>query len=180
MNYIEKESALLAAMDRDKYESEEDKEESFQFLADQLKKFPDYCNSVIHIQVMMPIWKFRLEGEDYRIAVQEADTSRKHAHDAACASVSYLNRISEKHGLGKFADIDVKDRHQVAAFVGAYVGEIYGIGTNTSFDDVTLGKDRQYETGHISARVRDRIAETEAQWGHLIDNGQETSDAQYH
>lgn len=135
MTYLEKEQAILAKLQSQNYAFfDGDKEEAFDFLGARLQAFPDYVNTVVRMETMMPIWRARFDAPEYQEHVQRIDTERKHCHDAAIASVDILNRVSNNLGLEPFAQVNTKDRHAVAEFVGAYVNEVYLHGINGGFD----------------------------------------------
>lgn len=156
MNFLDKERRIIERLQQTKYEMfDGDKEEAFDFVSEQLEKFPQYTNIVIREQIMMPIWRFRYDGEELRDKIQDIDQKRKIAHDSAIASVNILNRLSKNLGLEPFADIDTNDRHEVANFVGQYVNEVYNKGIGNTFDDATHEKTEEYDTKKISSMLKE-------------------------
>lgn len=125
-----------------------DKDEALDFLADKMESFPKYANVVIREQIMMPIWQQRYEGQEFRDKVQSIDATRRYAHESTISACDILNRMSKNLGLEPFANIDTKDRHAVAEFVGQAVNEMYndGIGNNgRAFDAATYNKSQEYD-----------------------------------
>lgn len=159
MGYLEREKALIGAMEKDNYALfDGDRDEALDTIANALESFPNYANSVIHMQVMMPLWQARCEGQEFRDRVQDADQSRRAAHEGAIASLSMLNRICVKQGLEPFAQVDTKDRYAVADFVGQYVSEVYASGQHRSMDDLVKNQDRPFRSADIESRLR-RLSE---------------------
>lgn len=158
MTYLEKEQAILSKLQAENYASfDGDKEEAFDFLGARLDAFPAYVNAVVRMETMMPIWRARYDTQEFQDSVQRIDTERKHAHDAAIASVNILNRMSKSLGLEPFAEVDTNDRHAVAEMVGNYVNEVYNHGIG-GFDQAVKDKQRDnsrtYDTSHAD-RLRD-------------------------
>ena len=48
----------------------------------------DYVCAVFNMETQLPIFRFRLDGEDYRDAVMELDQRRRRAHNAAISAAS--------------------------------------------------------------------------------------------
>ena len=106
---------LIEVWVKENFESfDHDKDDALDFLASQLKAFPDYVNIVVNEQIMMPIYQAKYEGQEYRDAVMDIDKSRRIAHDSAISSVNILNRACDRHGVSLFADIDTSDRHSLS------------------------------------------------------------------
>lgn len=156
--FIDREKMLLEKLQQTNYEMfDGDKEEALDFVSQRLTAFPNYANVVIREQILTPIWRVNLEGQDLRDRIMEMDQRRRSSHENAIASLNGLNRMCERLGIGKFADIDTTDRHAVADFVGDYVSEMYNNGTGKGFEAATSTKNREYDT----ARTRQRILEME-------------------
>lgn len=147
MTFLEKENQLIQKLKETNYDMfDGDSDAALDFVGDKLEKFPNYANIVIRQQIMLPIWKVRYEGEEFRDKVKDIDVSRRYAHESAISSVTILNRFSKKLGLEPFADIDTTDRYAVADFIGQYIGEVYNQGIGKNIDDVTLGKTTEYDS----------------------------------
>lgn len=70
-------------------------------------RFEDYVNTIYNMERLLPILKFRYEGQEYRDHVMDLDSSRRSAHEAAMASCRTINRICESVGLEHmFAEYD--------------------------------------------------------------------------
>lgn len=126
---------LLEVWTKENFESfDNDKDEALEFLSSELQSFPKYVNVVVNEQIMMPIYKAKYEGQDYRDAVMNIDKSRRIQHEQVICSVNILNRTCDRHGIARFADIDTTDRHAVANFAGIFVNDLYnkGIGNEPS------------------------------------------------
>lgn len=160
-DYIGRIDGLVKAMAKSDYEIfDHDKEEALDTVQTWLQSFPAYANVVVSQQSTMPILQARYEGADYREAVARLDSQRKNYHEAAIASVGGLNRMSSMLGLEPFADIDVKDRHAVADFVGDYVGQLYQTGTR-GMDGATLNRAGSYDVKAANSYV-ERAASIQA------------------
>lgn len=154
MTYIEKENAIIKKLHDTNYDMfDGDRDEALDFLDSQLNSFPEYANTVIRQQQLMPIYQARYEGQDYRDAIQEMDTRRHNNHESAISSVNVLNRLSKNLGLEPFAEVDTKDRVAVADFVGDYIGDVYKTGTK-GMDAATYQKDHAYDTAKLNQRRR--------------------------
>lgn len=165
MSFVKKEAELLQKMQENGYKQfGGDKDKALEFVGSRLQAFPDYANIVIREQVMIPIWRARFEGQEFRDHVQDMDRQRRSAHDSAIMSVNIMNRMCQNHGLEPFADINTQDRHAVAEFVGQYVNELYNNGINGGMDAATLGKRVDYDP----KRPHNRLKELDAKFGDIV------------
>lgn len=130
---IEKEKQLLKAMQEQNFQPffEGDKDDAFETIGTALDSIPTYQNTVIRMTATQPIIYARYEGQELRDKIANLDTSRKLAHESAIANLTMLNRICDAYGTERIADIDTKDRYQVADFVGQYCAEVYETGKST-------------------------------------------------
>lgn len=165
--YLDKEKALIEAIVADQKKPEDERlfdsvDQGIGMLSSSLAHFPDYVSQVVHYAQKMPIVYATMEGQDLRDAVTDLDRSRKVCHDAAIAGLNVLNRISDRLGLGPFAEVDTNNRTAVADFCGKYVNETYlqGIGGNM---DAMVSKGRTYDSRDTSRRLR----ELNAKFGHI-------------
>ena len=160
--YIEKEKDMLQKMhDTDWEVFDGDKDDALEFMSRQLMTFPDYVNCVIKEQVLMPIYSYKYEGQDYRDAVQSLDRGRRISHDAAISSVNILNRFSERLGLGKFADVDTSNRYAVADFCGAFTLETFDKGIGKTMDEAALGRTEPYDTKQVPSSLSKLLRQIE-------------------
>ena len=167
MTYLEKESRLIEAMNRDNFSKfDGDKDMAYDMLERCFDSFPDYANTVIRMQTMVPIWSQRYDGQELRDRIQDIDQTRRIKHDGAISSLGILNRLSTMHGLEPFADVDTSDRYAVADFVGRFVSETYADGTHTSMDALVKDHPRQE---FPKGQIRSRIADLDAKFGDIID-----------
>lgn len=159
--FIDKEKQLLEKLRQTNYEMfDGNREEALDFVSQRLTAFPNYANVVIREQILTPIWRLNMEGQQLRDQIMGMDQRRRSSHDNAIASLNGLNRMCKRLGIGRFADIDTSDRHAVADFVGDYVNELYNSGIGKGFDAATCQKDRGYDTG----RTRTHILEMEQEF----------------
>lgn len=122
MTLIEKETALLKALLSDPSYGFQDDEWSF--WEDTFLSFVNYINVVVRMEVLLPMYRFRYESEDYRTRVMELDTTRRNKHEAMISNVNMLNRLCDKYGIERFMD-STDDRNKVAELAGRYIGEVY-------------------------------------------------------
>ena len=57
-----------------------DKDATYKFMERTLSAFPDYANTIIREQIMLPIWRNTCDTNEYQENVQAIDTRRKNAH----------------------------------------------------------------------------------------------------
>ena len=145
--YIEKINLLINTLVESDYALfDGDKDDALEFIEGLLTTFPDYCNIVVRMQALIPVWKIRCEADEFRTRFTEIDTRRKHCHDACISAVDVLNRLFAQLSLGSFCDIDTSDRHVVANMVGDFVIELYRVGTNTGgLDGATYEVRTEYD-----------------------------------
>ena len=87
--YVEKEKELMDAMRQNGFELfDGNSDDAYDTLERIFMAFVDYANCVIRMQVMVPIWRNRYEGEDLRDKIQEIDHTRRIYHEAAIRTVS--------------------------------------------------------------------------------------------
>lgn len=92
--YVEKEKELMDAMRQNGFELfDGNSDDAYDTLERIFMAFVDYANCVIRMQVMVPIWRNRYEGEDLRDKIQEIDHTRRIYHEAAISSLVKLNRL---------------------------------------------------------------------------------------
>lgn len=143
--FIEKQMELMSAMKQSNYELfDNDAEDAYDTLERIFSAFVEYANCVIRMQVMIPIWRNRYDGEELRDKVQDIDQARHVYHESAISSLKQLNRLCSIYGLSPYADIDTSDRYAVADFVGTWVSEIYEDGKSRKMDTSVAGKISEY------------------------------------
>ncbi len=74
-----------------------------------------YVEAVMAMESRIEVLRFRMEPEDYRIAVAQLDSRRKSMHDALISLVNIVNRICEKFSQEKIYQGD-NDRISIAQF----------------------------------------------------------------
>ena len=82
--YLQKEENLIKAMKAEQFQLfDGDRDDAYDTLERALVSFPDYANTVIRMQVMMPIWRNRYDGEELRDRISDIDSTRhiRHAND---------------------------------------------------------------------------------------------------
>lgn len=151
--FLEKEKQLIKAMQQKNFQPffEGDKNDAFDTLAKALDSFSTYKNSVIRMTVMQPTIYAKYEGQDLRDKISNLDSNRRSAYESAITNINMLNRICDAYGTERFADIDTKNRYQVANFVGQYCAEIYETGKskNTETQNIkTMDALMEYPTNN--------------------------------
>lgn len=143
--YVEKEKELMDAMRQNGFELfDGNSDDAYDTLERIFMAFVDYANCVIRMQVMVPIWRNRYEGEDLRDKIQEIDCTRRIYHEAAISSLVKLNRLCKMHGLPAYSDTNTSDLYEVADFVGTWISEVYSDGQSRSMDAAVSGKNSEY------------------------------------
>lgn len=129
MSYLQKEVGMLQKLKDTNYEAfHGDKDRAFRFMEQRLRAFPDYMDVVVRQQTLMPIWRAKYDGPEFREKCQDIDTERRRTHDDAIASVNALNRLSTKLDLPPFSRVDTNDRYAVAEMIQDYMSETYKTG----------------------------------------------------
>lgn len=135
MSYLQKEVSMLQKLKDTGYAAfKGDKDKAMRFMETKLASFPEYMDVVVRQQTLLPIWKMKYDGQEFRERVQDLDTERRRCHDGAIASVNALNRLSDKLELPPFSRVDTNDRYAVADMISEYVAETYRTGI-TKTDD---------------------------------------------
>lgn len=121
----------------------EDKDILLSALENCMTSFADYVNSIYAMEVLIPIQRHRLEGEDLRSYIEGLDSRRKACHNAAIANINMLNRIAVKVGVDPLYDEIIdgdnpSDRRKAANFCARMVMSII-------HDQVTTGIDNTVE-----------------------------------
>lgn len=127
---LERERQLLKAMQEQDFQPffDGDRDDAFNTIAEAFNSFSAYQNTVIRMTAMQPIIYAHCEGEELRDKMTDLDNTRHSAHESAIANLTMLNRICDAYRTERIADIDTKDRYQVADFVGQYCAEVYETG----------------------------------------------------
>lgn len=146
--------------------SHEEMDEYLEFVEESLLHLVDYANCVIRQQSVFPSWRFRYEGEDLLLRMEESMYERNRIHGAAVASMRALNRhcllneIPEMFvGIPDGPDDDENVKDAVAKAIGVFINEAYnkGIGNDPmwhAFDAAVEGRTEEYDEKVVSALVR--------------------------
>lgn len=122
----EKYENLLKAVD------EEDQE----FIYDCMNTYRKYVNTVVRMEIRIPLIRLRMEPEDLQYEIMQMDATRRRCHDAAIDACNMLNRLSERLGLPVFFEGDTKERYQVADFCLEVCQELFLNGQKTSISEL--------------------------------------------
>jgi hypothetical protein len=123
--YKERVSNLLNEIDRQCPVGDPLRKMMFDGVATGLRNFADYVNCVYNMETRVSIARFHSDGvEDYQRVVQELDTSRRNAHEAAIASANMIDRICNKFGVEPVYG-GSQDRIEIGDFCGVIVSEYF-------------------------------------------------------
>lgn len=91
-----------------------------------LKNFVDYINSVIMMVFGSEIIKERYAPDERRPYLEELDKKRHVCHEACISSLSLMNKLCLLYGVEQVAeDVNLKDRYDVADYIGQFIIEVY-------------------------------------------------------
>ena len=105
-----------------------------------LADFDSYVTSIYNMEVLIPIQRHRLEGDELRAYITNLDGRRKACHNAAIASINMINRIAKAVGAEPLYDREIDrdnlvDRRQAANFCAKFVMAIIYDQVSTGIDD---------------------------------------------
>lgn len=104
-----------------------DDELIIEMLNDTINDASKYVDVVTRNEALIKTLRFRLEGYDFRIRVQELDELRRRTHNGLIANLKSLNRLlvtDKKNDLLLFEG-DINDRYQVADWAMEAVNNIF-------------------------------------------------------
>lgn len=104
-----------------------DDELIIEMLNDTINDASKYVDVVTRNEALIKTLRFRLEGYDFRIRVQELDDLRRRTHNGLIANLKSLNRLlvtDKKDDLLLFEG-DINDRYQVADWAMEAVSNIF-------------------------------------------------------
>ena len=96
-----------------------------EFIEEQVNYFRKYVNSVVEMEIRIPIARFRMETEEFQRFVENLDSNRRKIHETAIDACRILNRICGMMNLEAFYPGDLEDRYQVADFCLVVVSEFF-------------------------------------------------------
>lgn len=102
-----------------------------EFVLDMINDTLDLAyNYVLQVNIMetqISVLKFKLEGYDYRMMVQEIDNQRRVTYNALIVSLKALNRFlkSDNREDLKIFDGNIEDRYEVADWAGEISKQIF-------------------------------------------------------
>lgn len=92
--------------------------ELVEFIADQVDVFRKYVNSVVEMEIRIPVARFRMETEDFQRFVER------------------LDRLCDKMGLEALYPGELEDRYQVADFCLEIVSELFRDGQHLDIQEL--------------------------------------------
>lgn len=98
------------------------KENFFNNIQKLINSAATYVETVVNMESSIKILSFRLEGKDYRLAVEALDKRRRAAHNALIAQVKIANRICELFSQEPIYDGN-GERDDIARFAFDLVNE---------------------------------------------------------
>ena len=101
-----------------------------------LNLFCDYFTQVVRMEIFcrsVSTW-----GSSDQYIYSQMDEERRLRHNLCVNACVELNKLSSELGLPDFYNGDINDRHEIAAFCGCIVSNIYldGISENRTFDEL--------------------------------------------
>lgn len=84
-----------------------------------------YIEAVNAMEAIITVQKFRMEPEDYRAFLMEADKRRRNIHNGLIANVAVLNRICKMFNVSEIFEGDIEKRIEVAEFAAKVVNEMF-------------------------------------------------------
>ena len=102
--------------------------------------FSDYVNSIYNMEVLIPIQRHRLDGEELRDYVSGLDARRKSCHNAAIASINIMHRLANLVGVEPLCEKTLDgdnpvERRAAANFCARMIMEIIYDQVSTGIDD---------------------------------------------
>lgn len=102
-----------------------EQQELHEMVENAMKSALQYVNAVDSMELAMPRIMATLDGEDMRRQIEMLDKSRRCAHEAAIAQVSFLNRICDMYGIAAIYTGSLDDRIQIGDFCIDVVKEVF-------------------------------------------------------
>lgn len=145
--YVEKFRKLMDSISKKEKDPEKLKD-NLEFIYDRSSKFVNYFNKVCdHVLISESEHKKFFSGlisrEKMMFAIEDADDSRRKAHDVATSACAQINRLCKQYDVPAICP-DTTDRHEIAEFIGRFVQDVYQEGIR----DKSLEKDLDCKTGH--------------------------------
>ena len=153
MTILEKQGLLLNRIMNDPNYGFED--DDWEFWENTFLSFIKYINHVVRMEILLPMYRFRFDGEELRHRTMELDSTRRILHEAMIANVNILNRLCDKYGIERFME-STEDRYKVAEFAGRYIGEVYfhSIGM-TAYEAVQKADQKEYKHDTVRKTLRE-------------------------
>ena len=152
MSLIQKMTAIMKAVINDpEYGFEEG---DWDFWEKTFLCFIEYVNIVVRMETLIPLYRFRYDGDELKTRIMELDKTRRIKHEAMLTNVNILNRQCDKYGIERFIE-STEDRYKVAELAGRLVGEVYFNSIGMSVADVVLYADgKEYDGDMIRKTLR--------------------------
>lgn len=85
----------------------------------------NYVEAVNAMEAVLTVQRFRLEPDEFREAVSEADKRRRNIHNGLIANVTILNRVCIMAEVEKIFQGDTEDRLAIADFAMEVTTEMF-------------------------------------------------------
>lgn len=85
----------------------------------------NYVEAVNAMEAVLTVQRFRLEPDEFREAVSEADKRRRNIHNGLIANVTILNRVCVMAEVEKIFQGDTEDRLAIADFAMEVTTEMF-------------------------------------------------------
>lgn len=123
--YKERISTLLREINQQNTDDPELQELMFGLVEDGLGSFVRYVNCVYNMESMITIARFRAnDTQEFQQRVQDLDSSRRTAHEAAISSINAIDRLCGRLEVEPVYG-GSQDRNDIGDFCGAIVDEYF-------------------------------------------------------
>jgi hypothetical protein len=123
--YKDKVSNLLNAIDQQNPVGTQLRGMCFDMVEKGLTSFVDYVNAVYSMETRISVARFHIEDtREYQNLVQELDSARRTAHEAAISYVQILDRMCDRMGIEPIYG-GSQDRADIGDFCGHVVNEYF-------------------------------------------------------
>lgn len=114
--------------------------DDLEFVESRMNAFTDYVTHVTWMEIRMQRLNAEgVQGQDWRDAVEQLDSSRRSKHEVAMGAISQLNRMCAAEGLEPFYEGPVDNEHRTQ------VGDVIGDIVNEYFAGRTVGRLKQVD-----------------------------------
>lgn len=106
-------------------EAYKEDEDFLDAILENMSRIVRYVDAVTAMEYQIPIIYARYEGEEVRDKIQNLDSRRRTAHEAAIVAVAQLTRWAKVKEVSPMFDGDVTNRYEIADFCMDLVKEFF-------------------------------------------------------